>query len=122
MITRRQLVALLALLALLFAQVSSAAYACAPLSHPHGMPSAAMSEECPGHAPTAADTLCALHCDAGATMPSTHGPDIAPVASAVLVVEPPFPGVPRASFVPPSSFDAMATAPPMAIRYCRFLI
>ncbi|MFO1305553.1 MAG: hypothetical protein U1F54_17635 [Burkholderiales bacterium] len=122
MITRRQLVALVALLTLLFAQVSSAAYACAPLSHPHGMAASAMSGDCPGHTPAAADTLCALHCDTGASIPAAHAPDVAPAPSAVLVVESPFPGIPRSSFVPASSYDAMATAPPVAIRFCRLLI
>lgn len=122
MIARRQLVALVALLALLFAQVSSAAYACAPSSHPHGMQAAAMPGDCPGHAPAAADTLCALHCDAGASMPATHIPDAAPAPSVLLVVDLPPPGEPRDAFVPASSLDAMATAPPAAIRFCRLLI
>lgn len=117
--TRRQLLALIAVLALLFAQVSSAAYACAPAMSKH---TAAMSEECPGHAPADADTVCALHCDVGVSLPGAHAPDLAPVASAVLVVDLPAPVEPRSSFVPGSHRNAMATAPPAAIRFCRLLI
>lgn len=118
-LTRRQLLALIAVLALLFAQVSSAAYACAPGEKARAAP---ISADCPGHSPAAADTVCALHCDVGVSLPGTHAPDLAPASSAVLVLQVPAPLEPRSSLVPASHRNAMATAPPAAIRFCRFLI
>jgi hypothetical protein len=117
--TRRRLLSWAAILALLFAQASMAAYACAS---PASMPASAMPEDCPGHAPAGTDAVCALHCSAGATLPATHTPDVAPVVSGVLVVALPVPSDLRPSFVPTLKRYAMATAPPVAIRFCRLLI
>lgn len=116
---RRRRFALAAIFALLFAQVSLAAYACAAAVSAH-VP--AMSEKCPGHAPAAGDAVCSLHCDARVSLPATYTPDIAPVVSAILVVRMPAPADARTSFVPLSRRTAMATAPPAAIRFCRLLI
>ena len=117
--TRRRVIALAAILALLFGQVSLAAYACADAVRMHAP---AIAEDCPGHAPTSTDTVSAMHCHAGATLPSTHTPDFAPVASPVLVLRLPATVEPRTSFIPSSQRIAMATAPPAAIRFCRLLI
>jgi hypothetical protein len=114
----RRLLALLAVLGLLFGQVSLAAYACASAA------ALRMSADCPGHsAPADTDAACALHCDVAVTAPAPQHPDLGvPLAPPLLapVLTPTLPRytLSRASF----GRDTMATAPPVAIRFCRLTI
>jgi len=127
-----RLVAFVLMLGMLVAQMSVAAFAC-PLvgSAPEAPPMPAAHEGCSGHAvaapasaPAPADTaLCELHCQTAVTVPSTPAPPVALVAGAALVIP-----VADAAACADRGCDvriertAMATAPPVSIRYCRFQI
>jgi hypothetical protein len=123
--TRRRRYGFATMLVLLLAQLSLAAYACTlvPAAMPgHG--AAGMHVDCPGHRPAPlAGALCELHCQVEASVPTSPSQDL---------VAPSPPPLPAAAF-PASAFDfaarterpvrvAMATDPPVAIRYCRLLI
>lgn len=114
----RRLLAFLVVAGLLFGQVSLAAYACANAAAPR------MSADCPGHsAPADSDAVCALHCDVAVTAPAPHHPDAGvplapPLLAAVLTPTLPRYTLSRVSFAP----DTMATAPPVAIRFCRLTL
>ena len=123
--TIRRLICLVATLGLLSAQLALAAYAC-PRDAPGGTPAGApaMHADCAGH-PSAplADALCGLHCQASVSVPSSPPQDI--VAPAVVPLQ--VAGRPVQPLSAPLSARrperlAMATAPPAAIRFCRFLI
>lgn len=112
------------LLGLLLVQVSGAALAC-PL--PMAAPAApAMQEGCSGHpaAPAPADTaLCELHCQAALTVPATPMPPVALVGAEPLLVPVFMPATPAGDDGAARSAPlAMATAPPLSIRFCRFQI
>jgi hypothetical protein len=122
--SRRRFAGFAAMLVLLFAQLSLAAYACAATPLAHGQAAVAMPADCPGHHPAPlADALCGLHCQAEATVPSSAPPDVLVPAVAPLLVALPHPAaVPVTAAAPHPLKLAAATDPPVAIRYCRFLI
>lgn len=119
------------LLGLLLVQASGAALACPLLpadSQQPAMP--AMHEGCSGHQAAAAPTpapantaLCELHCQSALSVPATPMPPVALVGGEPLLVPAFRPatlagddGVARCAPL------AMATAPPVSIRFCRFQI
>lgn len=117
----RRLPAILAMLALLFAQLTLAAYAC-PVDA-STTPATAMTD-CPGRAmPISADAVCEFSCEAGASVPGPVPRDIPILAAPALIVAVHAPEVSR--YLTPAGAtprDTMATAPPVAIRFCRLLI
>jgi hypothetical protein len=123
--TLRRLIGLVATLGLLSAQLALAANACprdAPGGAPGGTP--AMQADCAGH-PSAplADALCGLHCQASVSVPSSPPQEIAaPSVVPLQVAERPVqsPSAPVSARRPERL--AMTTAPPVTIRFCRFLI
>ncbi len=124
-------VAWCALAGLLFVQASGAALACPLLTADTDAPAMpAMHEGCSGHsaAPVparepASTALCELHCQTALTVPATPAPPVALIGGEPLRVP---------LFRPAALIDdadaarnaplAMATAPPAAIRFCRFQI
>ncbi len=114
------------LLGLLLVQVSGAALACPLPTADAGMPTMpAMHEGCNGHsAPAPADTaLCELHCQAALTVPATPMPPVALVGGEPLLVPVFMPAAPAGDDGAARSTPlAMATAPPVSIRFCRFQI
>lgn len=123
----RRLVALFAVLGVLFSQLAVAAYACpgsdgmirASLASPAESPDC---HELPG--PEGVDALCRAHCQQGdQSLERTAAPVMAaamPVGFAVLRVESACgaDGPTR----PQPSLLARPTEPPAAVRHCRFLI
>lgn len=121
----RRLVACMAMLGLLFAQLSLPAYAC-PFDAGAAQ-RAAMADKhagCTGRDAVPVDgTLCELHCQDAASIPSSPAPPVAllPLQPLVVVERSDATvaiGVTGQRF----TLATMATAPPVAIRYCRFLI
>ncbi len=115
------------LLGLLLVQVSGAAFACPlPMADAPALP--AMHEGCSGHpaapAPVPANTaLCELHCQAALTVPATPMPPVALVGGEPLLVPVFMPAAPDGDDGAARSAPlAMATAPPVSIRFCRFQI
>jgi hypothetical protein len=121
----RRFSACMAMLALLFAQVSLAAYAC-PLDSGGGprAAAAAMPIDCPGRdAALLESALCELHCQVVASVPSSPAADLGAASAAPLMVDryvPPSIVAPRS--VHRTALATMATAPPIALRCCRLLI
>lgn len=115
----RRLPAWVAFIALLFAQLTVAAYAC---PNDARAPSAAATADCAGHkAPMPVDAACEYRCVAAASMPAPAPRDIPILASAALVVVVPALAAPRPLARENAQRDTMATAPPVAIRFGRFL-
>ena len=115
----RRLPALVAVLSLLVAQTSLAALAC-PMSDPaEAVPMA----DCAGHEmPGSTDLTCKQHCQTADPIP-VQPRDMPVLSSFILVV--PFPEPRVAGYAAPVQSrlqDTMATAPPVAVRFCRFLI
>jgi hypothetical protein len=124
--TYRRLIACIAMLGLWFAQLSLVAFAC-PLDvgiTPPPIAAMATHAGCAGQdqAPIGS-ALCELHCQAEVSVPSASAPAVALVTSVALVVAVPD-EVTRAQQVADrrAPLAAMATAPPAAIRFCRFQI
>lgn len=115
----RRLPALVAVLGLLLAQTSLVALAC-PTSDP---PAAVPMTDCAGHdMPGSTDATCKQHCQAADPVP-VEPRDLPVLAPSILVVPLPKLHVPRyAALVQSRLQDTMATAPPAAVRFCRFLI
>jgi hypothetical protein len=121
----RRLGAAVAMLALLFAQASLAAYACPfPAGGQPQAPAAAMHADCAGEdAAPIEGALCELHCQVMASVPLPPASDLGAVSAAPLIVDRPF----EAPIAAPRTAQhiahaTMATAPPVTIRYCRLLI
>jgi hypothetical protein len=115
----RRLPAWVALVALFFAQLVLAAYAC-PVD-PVGPPTAAMGD-CAGHkSPVPVDAACEYRCLTAASMPAPAPRDIPVLAAAALVVVAPTLPASRPLARESARRDTMATAPPVAIRFGRFL-
>jgi len=115
----RRLPALIAVLSLLVAQTSLAALACPTSSAPEVVPMA----DCAGHEmPGSTDPTCNQHCQTADPIP-VQPRDIPILTSFILVV--PFPEPRIAGYeasIQSRLQDTMATAPPVAVRFCRFLI
>ena len=123
--TVRRLIGLVAAVGLLSAQLSLAAYACPrdlPGASPAGAP--AVHADCAGDQQAAlADALCEWHCQASVSVPSSPPQDIvAPTVAPLQVSERPPQASSPAGVARRPERVAMATAPPVAIRFCRFLI
>ena len=115
----RRLPAWVALVALFFAQLALAVYAC-PVN-PVAPPTAAMGD-CAGHrSPAHVDAACEYRCLTAASMPAPAPRDISLLAPAALFVV--LPALPASRPLARESArrDTMATAPPVAIRFGRFL-
>lgn len=110
--------------ALLFAQLVTAAHACALAAHEVPATAAAASAATHCHEAPAADpgALCARHCNADEQSPSAASPGVAPMpAIAVLVVPPIAPALLSAANGIASASDiAPATDPPPAILFHAF--
>lgn len=122
--TLRRFVGFATALTLLLAQASLAAYACTPVPIAPATAGPAMHADCAGHAPAPlAGALCELHCQVSLSVPASGPPDVmAPTVSPLVVSERP---AQAHSLAPPAQRPqrlAAATDPPVAIRYCRFLI
>ncbi len=121
----RRLTAFIAMLGLLFAQLSLAAFAC-PLDVGAVVQAEApaMPEGCTGqHTAPVDGSLCELHCLATASIPSSPAPLMALLPAAPLVVEvrrEAMPAMPSRGVRLPGM--TMATAPPVALLFCRLLI
>ena len=121
----RRLAAVLALFGLLSAQAVLAAYIC-PIDAGANPTTADASQhaQCGSTADPAIDgALCELHCQVTSSVPSSPAADLVVPAVAPLVVPgaSPHASQPYASAQPVRP-DALAAAPPAAIRYCRRLI
>ena len=117
--------ATVAMLALLFAQLSLAAYACPlPIGVAPHAPAAAMHADCAGHdAARVESALCELHCLVSVSVPSSPAADVGAVSMVPLTVDGPrAPSLAVPRLAQRIAFARMATAPPVAIRYCRLLI
>lgn len=117
----RRLPAFVALVCLLLTQLTLAAYACPVVAE---APPAMAMGDCAGHAmPVSADTMCELRCEVGVSLPGPITRDIPILAPAALTVVAQLPQFRRyESLSCRSLLETMATAPPVAIRYCRLLI
>jgi len=122
------------LVGLLLVQVSGAALACPLLTADGGTPAMpampAMHEGCSGHPassgppPAPANTaLCELHCQTAVTVPVMPVQPIALVGGEPLLVPAFRPAIATGDDATVRSAPlAMATAPPVSIRFCRFQI
>lgn len=116
-----------AMAGLLYAQSCLAVHACMLSPAPPAMAAAAASAhaDCAGgNSAPEADALCELHCQSVASVPSTPAPvaALAPAAPALVVAALDAPSVDASVADRRAPRTPMATAPPVAIRYCRFLI
>ncbi|MFO1314499.1 MAG: hypothetical protein U1F58_02755 [Burkholderiales bacterium] len=121
----RRLAAMLALFGLLSVQATLAAYVC-PVDAGKAPPASAAPEhaQCGPQADPAIDgALCELHCQVTSSVPSSPAADLAAPAVAPLVVAT-APAGTSPSYASPQRArpDALAAAPPAAIRFCRLLI
>ena len=117
----RRVAAWSALIALLFAQVCLAAYAC-PLVVPAEASASAMPAGCDGDAPPPSDAVCDTHCQgASATVPTVQAPTVAILDIEPLIVAAPDVLAFASCRAPGDDITPTATAPPAAIRFCRFL-
>ncbi len=122
--TLRRWTAVLAMLGLLLAQLSAVAYAC-PVDAGYLPPQAAAPAhaDCAGAPPPIDGALCELHCQVAASVPSASAPDLAvPVVTPLVVGAAPARAAPDRASPQRLLPDALAAAPPVAIRYCRLLV
>ncbi|MBX9964272.1 MAG: hypothetical protein K2Y35_14525 [Burkholderiales bacterium] len=116
----RRFVAAAAVIALLFATLSVAAYACPETSATMGTESA-MPEGCPDRDQSQLN-LCKAHCTAEQQQAGTTAPDVPPLVLQHGLLASLLPTMPGHSpaFLPPSkATPEHATDPPIAIRnYC----
>jgi hypothetical protein len=118
----RRMAAWSALLALLFAQVCLAAYAC-PLVLPVEASATAMPAGCDGEAPPQPDALCEAHCQGtSASVSAAQPPAVAILDTAPLIVVASDVVAATSRRAPTDDVVATAAAPPATIRFCRFLI
>lgn len=125
--TVRRRLSLFAVLALLFAQLSLSAYACAlALADDSAQPTAvvAAGADCHGQAAiVSSDVPCAFHCQNSTTVASSPLPALSPDQSAPpLIVELPSVCWSQTLAWRRDAVLAMTTAPPVSERFCRFLI
>jgi hypothetical protein len=124
----RAIAAIIMLFSLLFAQLAVSAYACPVLGQPQAANTVSMANMpgCTGMGmDKASPALCAAHCDAGHQSADTSGtPSVQPFVPCGLEIV-----LPRIELFSSSLASAResvpltrATAPPMAIRHCRFRI
>ena len=117
--------ACVAILGLCIAQLSLAAYAC-PLDTAATPSAAALAThaDCDdANAAQVAGVLCEAHCQSSASVPSNAAPAVALLPDAALMAPVRDAGLHASTVVGPRiGFDTMATAPPVAIRFCRLLI
>ncbi|MFO1323777.1 MAG: hypothetical protein U1F15_06905 [Burkholderiales bacterium] len=123
----RRYAAFTAMTGLLFAQSCLVAHACLLSLAPPAMaaPAAVAHADCAGvHGAPKSDALCELNCQSVLSVPATPAPVTAPpLATPVLVVAAlDSPAVVAIVADRRAPRTPMATAPPVAIRYCRFLI
>ena len=118
--------AILALVALLFAQLAVSVYACPGAQ---GMVKAAATEEAPpchrNPAPDAPTPLCQAHCQQGDQ--SLDKRSVSAVAVSFVALPVTWRPQPAVAFAPDapgaqSSLLERPTGPPLAVRHCRFLI
>lgn len=118
---------LLTVLAMVFTQLSLAAYACSGLAFDDRPPAAtviAVDADCHGGAAVeSGDVQCGFHCQDSPTVPASALPDLSPDQSALpLNVELRAAASPAALARQRDAALAVAAAPPAPLRYCRFLI
>ncbi len=121
----RRRFALLALLGLVFAQFSLTAYACPKQGGSEWTVSTAAAIECAEKSVAAspAGNLCEVHCLNGVSSPPTTANDVPAVDITVFALPAAFPEVvTMLAAWQRTARDTMATAPPLAVRFCRFLI
>ena len=121
--TLRRFAAILALFGLASAQAALAAYIC-PVDAGRAPAAAVEHVQCGSQGdPALAGALCELHCQVTSSVPSAPAADAAVPAVVPLVVAGAYGyALPRDTSVAPVPPVALATAPPVAIRYCRLLI
>jgi hypothetical protein len=117
----RHIAAWSALVAVLFAQVCLAAYAC-PLDLPAEVSAAVMSPDCHGVTAASPDAACNTHCQAPSASASAVQPPLPAILDAApLIVAMPDACAAATRSAPGDDVIPTATAPPAAIRFCRFL-
>jgi hypothetical protein len=118
--SHRLVAAVLALVSLLFMQLSVAAYAC-PMQAPE---MAAPMADCQGM-DRASATLCQAHAEpVKQSLDKAGTPAVQPFVAAAVLFEVAAlePLMPRSASVAPSSIPAAGAAPPIAILHCCFRI
>lgn len=120
----RRRFAILAMLGILFAQFSLMAYACPKDTGAAEAAATVLMAECDEMAKASPDAnLCELHCQdvVKSAVPAVGG-EVPAVAGGYPLASP----VVAATVSPPrrptDRLSALATAPPFAVEYCRFLI
>ena len=117
----RRIAAWSALVALLFAQVCLAAYAC-PLDLPAEVSAAVMSPDCHGDNAASPGSACETHCQASSASTSVvQTPAPAILDAAPLIVAMPDACAAATRSAPGDDVTPTATAPPVAILFGRFL-
>ncbi len=118
---------LLTLLALVFGQLSLSAYACSALLFDDTAPMAAVvaaDADCHGQSVAEPrDVQCDFHCQVEPTVTAAASPDLSPDQCAPALDIELRAGAPLAATARQRNAAlAMATAPPVSVRFCRFLI
>lgn len=122
--TLRRVVGFATALFLLLTQLSLVAYACTPVPVLPATAGPGIHADCAGDAPAPlAGALCELHCQVSLSVPASGPSDVvAPTVTPLVVSARPVQVA--AMPAPPQRPQrlAAATDPPVAIRFCRFLI
>ncbi|MGI8894352.1 MAG: hypothetical protein ACR2HE_01635 [Casimicrobiaceae bacterium] len=121
----RRRFAVLALLGLLFAQFSLTAYACPKQAGSEWMVPTSAQIGCAEQLAVAspASNLCEVHCLDGVSSLTATANDVPPADFTVFALPAPFPPVVTLlGEWQRTARDTMATAPPLPVRFCRFLI
>ena len=120
----RRRFALLAMLGILFAQFSLMSYACPKEAGAAEMAATVVMAECNEVAKSSADAnLCELHCqDVVKSAVTASGGEVPLALSAYPLSAPAVEPTVSPSRRPTDRLSALATAPPLAVEYCRFLI
>ncbi len=123
----RHRISLLTLLMVVFAQLSLSAYACAMAPTDdvvQSMVIVAADTDCHGQsAAVMVDVQCGFHCQDSSAVPSSALQDLTPDQSALpLTIDLPLVSQPEALSWQREAVLAMTTAPPVSLRFCRFLI